>query len=158
MKMKIAAVQLAASDNVERNLNTAEALIEHKATLGVNHQVFYIQEYINKPGRDIRAFVIGEEPICAIYRSSESWITNTARGGVASNCPVTDEIADLCRRAARAVGGGLLALDLFETEGGFTINEINHTMEFRNSITTTGVNIPEKMVDYVLEQVKARVD
>jgi len=136
------------------NRSTAEALIEHKATLGVNHQVFYIQEYVNKPGRDIRAFVIGEEPICAIYRSSESWITNTARGGIASNCPVTDEIADLCRRAARAVGGGLLALDLFETENGLTINEINHTMEFRNSITTTGVNIPEKMVDYVLAQVK----
>jgi [lysine-biosynthesis-protein LysW]--L-2-aminoadipate ligase len=139
------------------NRATAEALIEHKATLGVNHQVFYIQEYINKPGRDIRAFVIGEEPICAIYRSSESWITNTARGGVASNCPVTPEIADLCRRAARAVGGGLLALDLFETEGGFTINEINHTMEFRNSIATTGVNIPGKMVDYVLEQVRVPV-
>jgi [lysine-biosynthesis-protein LysW]--L-2-aminoadipate ligase len=136
------------------NRSTAEALIEHKATLGVNHQVFYIQEYVNKPGRDIRAFVIGEEPICAIYRSSESWITNTARGGIASNCPVTNEIADLCRRAARAVGGGLLALDLFETENGMTINEINHTMEFRNSISTTGVNIPEKMVDYVLAQVK----
>ncbi len=134
------------------NRSTAESLIEHKATLGVNHQVFYIQEYINKPGRDIRAFVIGEEPICAIYRSSENWITNTARGGVASNCPVTDEIAELCRRAAHAIGGGLLALDLFETGNGLTINEINHTMEFRNSITTTGVNIPEKMVDYVLRQ------
>jgi len=136
------------------NRATAESLIEHKATLGVNHQVFYIQEYINKPGRDIRAFVIGDEPICAIYRSSSNWITNTARGGIASNCPVTDEIADLCRRAARAVGGGLLALDLFETDGGMTINEINHTMEFRNSIATTGVNIPEKMVDYVLSQAK----
>jgi [lysine-biosynthesis-protein LysW]--L-2-aminoadipate ligase len=132
----------------------AEAFIEHKATLGVNHQVFYIQEYINKPGRDIRAFVIGEEPICAIYRSSDNWITNTARGGVATNCPVTDEIADLCRRAAHAMGGGLLALDLFETENGLSINEINHTMEFRNSIVTTGVNIPEKMVDYVLAQAK----
>jgi [lysine-biosynthesis-protein LysW]---L-2-aminoadipate ligase len=132
----------------------AEAFIEHKATLGVNHQVFYIQEYINKPGRDIRAFVIGEEPICAIYRSSDNWITNTARGGVATDCPVTDEIADLCRRAAHAMGGGLLALDLFETENGLTINEINHTMEFRNSIATTGVNIPEKMVDYVLAQAR----
>jgi [lysine-biosynthesis-protein LysW]--L-2-aminoadipate ligase len=132
----------------------AEAFIEHKATLGVNHQVFYIQEYINKPGRDIRAFVIGEEPICAIYRSSDNWITNTARGGVATNCPVTDEIADVCRRAAHAMGGGLLALDLFETENGLSINEINHTMEFRNSIATTGVNIPEKMVDYVLAQAK----
>jgi len=135
------------------NREMAEALIEHKATLGVNHQVFYIQEYINKPGRDIRAFVVGEEAICAIYRSSENWITNTARGGVATNCPVTDEIAELCQRSARAVGGGLLALDLFETENGLTVNEINHTMEFRNSITTTGVNIPQKMIEYMLEQV-----
>jgi [lysine-biosynthesis-protein LysW]--L-2-aminoadipate ligase len=139
------------------NRSMAESLIEHKSTLGVNHQVFYIQEYIHKPGRDIRAFVIGEEPIAAIYRSSENWITNTARGGVASNCPVTAEIAELCRRAAHAVGGGLLALDLFETENGFTINEINHTMEFRNSITTTGVNIPARMVDYVLEQAQANL-
>src|SRR5512138_3579427 len=135
------------------NREMAEAMIEHKATLGVNHQVFYIQEYINKPGRDIRAFVVGDQAICAIYRSSENWITNTARGGVATNCPVTDEIAELCQRAARAVGGGLLALDLFETENGLTINEINHTMEFRNSISTTGVNIPQKMVEYVLAQV-----
>jgi [lysine-biosynthesis-protein LysW]--L-2-aminoadipate ligase len=135
------------------NREVAEALIEHKATLGVNHQVFYIQEYIDKPGRDIRAFVVGDETICAIYRSSENWITNTARGGVATNCPVTDEIAGLCQRAARAVGGGLLALDLFETDNGLTINEINHTMEFRNSIATTGVNIPQKMVEYVLAQV-----
>jgi len=134
--------------------SSAEAFIEHKAALGVNHQVFYIQEYINKPGRDIRAFVIGEEPICAIYRSSDNWITNTARGGIATNCPITEEIADLCHRAARIMGGGLLALDLFETDNGLTINEINHTMEFRNSISTTGVNIPEKMIDYVLAQAK----
>ncbi len=136
------------------NRHMAESLIEHKSSLGVNHQVFYIQEYINKPGRDIRAFVIGDECICAIYRSSENWITNTARGGIATNCPITDEIAELSQRAAQAVGGGLLALDLFETENGLTINEINHTMEFRNSITTTGVNIPEKMVDYVLRSVR----
>ena len=138
------------------NREMAESLIEHKATLGVNHQVFYIQEYINKTGRDIRAFVVGEEAICAIYRSSENWITNTARGGVATNCLVTDEVAELCQRAARAVGGGLLALDLFETENGLTINEINHTMEFRNSITTTGVNIPQKMIEYVLAQVAVK--
>ena len=136
------------------NREMAEALIEHKAMLGVNHQVFYVQEYIKKPGRDIRAFVVGEEAICAIYRSSESWITNTARGGIATNCPVTDEIAELCQHAARAVGGGLLALDLFETENGLTVNEINHTMEFRNSITTTGVNIPARMVEYVLSQIR----
>ena len=135
------------------NREMAEALIEHKATLGVQHQVFYIQEYIHKPGRDIRAFVIGDELICAIYRSSENWITNTARGGVATNCPINAEMSEICRRAAQAVGGGLLALDLFETESGYSVNEINHTMEFRNSIATTGVNIPQKMVEYVLANV-----
>jgi len=136
---------------------TAQAIIEHKSTLGVNHQIFYLQEYVQKPGRDIRAFVVGDECICAIYRTSPGWITNTARGGVASNCPVTPEIADLCRRAAQAVGGGLLALDLFETaDGGYTINEINHTMEFRNSIATTGVDIPAKMIEYVLSKAPER--
>jgi [lysine-biosynthesis-protein LysW]--L-2-aminoadipate ligase len=135
------------------NRANAEAIIEHKAVLGgVNHSIFYIQEFIDKPGRDIRAFVVGEEPIAAIYRTSENWITNTARGGVATNCPLTDEIKDLCRRTAKAVGGGLLAIDLFESANGMSVNEVNHTMEFRNSITTTGVNIPAKMVDYVLSK------
>lgn len=132
----------------------AESLIEHKASLGVHHQVFYIQEYINKPGRDIRAFVIGDEPICAIYRASENWITNTARGGQASNCPLTPELTDICRKTAQAMGGGLLAVDVFETDSGYTINEVNHTMEFRNSIATTGVNIPARMIDYVIQQAR----
>ena len=130
----------------------AEAVIEHKASLGVNHKVFYVQEYINKPGRDIRAFVIGDEVIGAIYRSSENWITNTARGGVASNCPLTPELEQICRQTAKAMGSGLLAVDLFETEDSFTVNEVNHTMEFRNSIETTGVNIPARMVDYIIAQ------
>ena len=130
----------------------AEAIIEHKASLGVNHQVYYVQEYVNKPGRDIRAFVIGEEPVAAIYRASENWITNTARGGVATNCPITPEIDTICRQTAHAMGGGLLAVDLFETEDGYTVNEVNHTMEFRNSIDTTGINIPALMVDHIIAQ------
>ena len=131
----------------------AESVIEHKASLGVNHKVFYVQEYINKPGRDIRAFVVGDDVIGAIYRSSENWITNTARGGVASNCPITPQLEQICRQTTRAIGGGLLAVDLFETEAGYTVNEVNHTMEFRNSISTTGVNIPAEMAKYVLAQV-----
>lgn len=132
----------------------AESIIEHKAALGVNHQTYYIQEYIEKPGRDIRAFVVGDEAIGAIYRASENWITNTARGGQASNCPVTPEIADLCHRTAQAIGGGLLAIDIFETPDGYLVNEVNHTMEFRNSIATTGVNIPALMIEHVLKQAK----
>lgn len=132
--------------------DAAEAILEHKDVLGSYlHSIYYIQEYIAKPGRDIRAFVVGDETICAIYRASTHWITNTARGGAASNCPVTPELDSLCRTVARAVGGGVLAIDLFEDpERGLLVNEVNHTMEFRNSITTTGVDIPARVAEYVL--------
>src|SRR5215475_3077990 len=134
------------------NREMAESLIEHKATLGVNHQVFYIQEYIKKPMRDIRAFVVGDECICAIYRGSEHWITNTARGGKSSNCPVTPELNDLCVAAAKACGGGIVAIDVLEDpDRGLLVNEVNYTMEFRNSIAPTGVDIPGRMVDFSLK-------
>ncbi|MBK6710007.1 MAG: lysine biosynthesis protein LysX [Chloroflexi bacterium] len=130
----------------------AEAILEHKETLGsYHHSIFYIQEFVDKPGRDIRSFVVGEETICAITRSSAHWITNTARGGQSANCPVTPEIDNLSRAAAQAVGGGVVAVDLLETrDGRLLVNEVNYTMEFRNSITPTGVDIPGRIVDYVL--------
>jgi len=130
----------------------AEAVLEHKEILGsYHHSIFYIQEYIRKPGRDIRAFVVGDETIAAIYRGSEHWITNTARGGQASNCPVTPELNKLCVAASRAVGGGITGVDVMEDpERGYLVNEVNYTIEFRNSIATTGVDIPNRILDYVL--------
>jgi [lysine-biosynthesis-protein LysW]--L-2-aminoadipate ligase len=131
--------------------DAAEALLEHKTTLGsYHHSIFYIQKYVEKQGRDIRSFVVGDECIAAIYRSSEHWITNTARGGAASNCPLTPELSELSVRAAKAVGGEIVALDLFESPDGYLVNEINYTMEFKNSIAPTGVDIPRKIADHVM--------
>ena len=135
-----------------------EAVLEHKETLGgPQHKVFYLQEFVYKPGRDIRAFVVGGEVVAAIYRTSEHWVTNTARGAVASNCTLYDELAEVSLEAARAVGGGVLAVDLLESERGLLVVEVNHTMEFRNSVTTTGVDIPAKVVGYALAQVPVSV-
>lgn len=130
----------------------AEALLEHREVLGNYQQnIFYIQEYIRKPGRDIRAFVVGNETIAAIYRTSQHWITNTARGGQGSVCPVTPELNALCLAAARAVGGGVLAIDVLEdADRGLLVNEVNHTMEFHTSVPVTGINIPGKVIDYTL--------
>jgi [lysine-biosynthesis-protein LysW]---L-2-aminoadipate ligase len=131
--------------------DAAEALLEHKVMLGsFHHGAFYIQEFVRKPGRDIRTFVVSEETICAIYRDSPHWITNTARGASASNCPVSDELHSLSHAAAQAIGGGVVAIDLFESDRGLLVNEVNYTMEFRNSIDTTGVDIPARIVDYVM--------
>jgi [lysine-biosynthesis-protein LysW]---L-2-aminoadipate ligase len=133
--------------------DAAETILEHKATLGsYQHSIFYIQEFIEKPGRDIRAFVIGAETVCAIYRHSPHWITNTARGGSGEICPVTPEINDLSLRAAQAVGGGVLAVDLIEDpKRGYLVNEINHTMEYHTTVPLTGVDLPGLLVDYAVE-------
>lgn len=129
--------------------DAVEAVLEHKEVLGgPGHKVHYVQEYVRKPGRDIRAFVVGERVIAAIYRNSEHWITNTARGAVATNCPLNRELESVTLDAARAVGGGVLAVDLIESERGLLVVEVNHTMEFRNSVATTGVDIPGELVDH----------
>lgn len=136
----------------------AEAILEHKETLGsYQHSVFYIQEYIPKPGRDIRSFVIGDQTVCAIYRHSLHWITNTARGGKADICPVTPEIHDISIRAAQAVGGGVVAIDILEDpQRGYLINEINHTMEFHSTVPLTGVDLPGMLVDYAVSVARER--
>ncbi len=133
--------------------DAAEAILEHKSTLGsVHHGLFYIQPFIEKGGEDIRTFVIQDETICGIRRLSEHWITNTARGATAEKCEITAEIDELSRAAAKAVGGGLLAVDLFRTKDGkLLVNEINASMEFRNSSKPTGVDIPKRIVKYVIE-------
>jgi len=138
--------------------DAAEAVLEHKATLGsVQHSVFYIQEFIKKPGRDIRAIVIGDRVLTAMYRKSEHWITNTARGGEGELCPITPEIEELCLKATRAVGGGVLAVDLIEhSERGYLVNEINHTMEFHTMQPVSGVDIAGEIVEYTVKAAKER--
>jgi [lysine-biosynthesis-protein LysW]---L-2-aminoadipate ligase len=132
---------------------SAEAILEHKATLGsVQHSVFYIQEYIHKPGRDIRAVVIGDKVITAMYRKSAHWITNTARGGEGELCPLTPELEQICLQASHAVGGGVLAVDVIEhPERGMLVNEVNHTMEFHTAQPLSGIDIADKIVGFTLE-------
>jgi len=132
--------------------DAAEALFEHKVLLGgPEHSVFYLQRHVDKPGRDIRAFVVGDAVVCAIYRESEHWVTNTARGARTRNCPVDSELRELTLRAAAAVGGGVLAVDLLEDGDHLLVSEVNATMEFRNSIDVTGVDIPGHVADHVRE-------
>jgi [lysine-biosynthesis-protein LysW]---L-2-aminoadipate ligase len=137
--------------------DAAEALLEHKTTLGsYHHSIFYIQKYVEKKGRDIRSFVVGGECIAAIYRYSDHWITNTARGGSAAACVVDPDLASLSVRAAKAVGGDVVALDIFEGSDGYIVNEINYTMEFKNSIAPTGVDIPGRIAAHVVKVAKER--
>lgn len=140
--------------------DAAEAVLEHKSVLGsVQHSIFYIQEYIEKPGRDIRVFVMGDRAITAIYRKSQHWITNTARGGEGEVCKITPELEKICIGAAQAVGGGVLAIDILEhPDRGFLINEINHTMEFHTLMPITGVDVSGLLVDYLIKVAKREIE
>jgi [lysine-biosynthesis-protein LysW]--L-2-aminoadipate ligase len=135
--------------------DTAEAILKHKATLGGPvHSVFYIQEYVDKPSRDIRTLVVGDEVVYAMYRRSDHWITNTARGGEALPCPLSPDVRELSLAAARAVGGGILAVDLLETaDDRLLVSEVNHTPEFHGAAQVADVDIAGKMADCVLQLV-----
>lgn len=133
---------------------SAEAVFEHKSMMGPMHNIFYIQEFVDKGNFDVRAFVVGGEPLCAIARSSEHWITNTARGGSASNLPLDDETTAILRSVHAAIGGEFLAVDLFKSGGRWMVNEVNDGGEFRNSIAPTGIDIPGAVVTAAWERRK----
>jgi [lysine-biosynthesis-protein LysW]--L-2-aminoadipate ligase len=139
--------------------DAAEAVFEHRETLGDwTHGSFYLQEFVEKPGRDLRVFVIGGEAIAAIERRSEHWVTNTARGASTANHVISDELRKLTLAAARAVGGGQVAVDVVERRNGeLLVLEVNHSMEFRNSIEVTGIDIPGRMVDDALSRIREGV-
>ncbi|HEY8602458.1 MAG TPA: lysine biosynthesis protein LysX [Thermomicrobiales bacterium] len=131
----------------------AEAILEHKASLGsYHHSIFYIQEYIKKPGRDIRAFIVGDRVVAASYRNAEHWITNTARGSTSTHCPVTPEIEDLALRAARSVRGEIMGVDLIETDEGLKVIEINVGAEFHGLRETTDTDIAGEIVDHLVQK------
>jgi len=143
----------------------AEQILEHRDALpNPLQQVYYAQQYIDKNHRvddegrpihrDLRAFVVGERTVAAVWRVSPHWVTNTARGARTENQPVTDEIDELCLRAAAAVGGGVLAIDLMEGPDGLLVHEVNHTMEFRNSVAPTGVDIPGLVIEHAVQEAR----
>jgi [lysine-biosynthesis-protein LysW]--L-2-aminoadipate ligase len=130
--------------------NAAEAILEHKETLGhYEHKVFYVQEFVEKPGRDIRVLATDGEPVAAMARSSDHWLTNAAKGAETEHIEVDDEMRELVETASDAVGGGLLGVDLMETGDSYTVHEVNHTVEFKALDEVAEVDVPGTVVDWL---------
>ncbi|MFB6093335.1 MAG: lysine biosynthesis protein LysX [Halanaeroarchaeum sp.] len=130
--------------------HAAEAILEHKATLGhYEHKVFYVQEFVDKPGRDFRVLSLDGEPVAGMIRSADHWLTNAAKGADTAELEITPEIADLVGAASRAVGGGMLGVDIMETESGYTVHEVNHTVEFKALDEAVETDVPAAVVDWL---------
>jgi [lysine-biosynthesis-protein LysW]---L-2-aminoadipate ligase len=133
------------------NEEDALQILEHKSALSSPiHSVFYVQEFVPKPDRDLRVFVVGDAAVAAMYRRSAEWRTNAARGGSTDAAPLTPELTELALRAARAVGGGVLAVDLMESPSGLVVHEVNPTPEFKALHAATGADIAGKIVEYAV--------
>lgn len=133
--------------------DAAEAVLTHKAALHSPQQhVVYAQEYVPKPGRDIRAVVVGDRVVGAMHRIADAWITNTARGARVERRPIDDELAAIALAAAAAVGGGAVAVDLVERpDGTLAVIEVNSTMEFHGLVEACGDDVVAAVIDHVLE-------
>ena len=134
-----------------RDKDAAKAVVEDRMHMFPLYQIYYVEEFVNRPPRDIRAIVIGDKVVAAIYRYSMNgeWKTNMALGGRAEICPITNEMEDICIRATNAVAGNIVGVDLMESkEHGLIVHEINNTTEFRNTVSTTGVDIAGLMIDF----------
>jgi [lysine-biosynthesis-protein LysW]--L-2-aminoadipate ligase len=133
--------------------DAARSVIEDRQEMFPLYRVYYLQEKVRRPPRDIRAVVVGNRTVAAIHRLSADagdWRTNTARGGRAENLPVSGELDDLCLRATRPFGPGVYGVDLMESEDrGLLVHEVNNTTEFKNVQARSGVDIPGLIVDFL---------
>ncbi len=135
-----------------RDKDAAKAVLEDREQMFPLYHIYYLEEFVNRPPRDIRAIVIGDKVVGAIYRYSVQgdWKTNMALGGKAENCPVSNQLEDLCLKATKAVGGMIVGVDIMESEReGLVVHEVNNTTEFKNTVKTTGIDIPGLMIDYL---------
>ncbi len=140
-----------------KDRESAQALIETREEIrSALLRIYYIQEMVKRPPKDIRIIVIGDEVVVAYYRYSppNDWRTNIARGGVSKPCPITSELEQLAVKASEAVGGGIVAVDCMESPEGILVHEVNGTIEFRGASFSTNVDIARKIMDYVIKVLK----
>jgi [lysine-biosynthesis-protein LysW]--L-2-aminoadipate ligase len=137
--------------------DSAEGIIESRERMYPIYQVHYLEEFVSRPPRDIRAIMVGDEIVAAIYRYSadDSWKTNMALGGRAEPCKPTKEMEDICIKAKNAVQGQIVGVDLMESkEKGLVVHEVNNTTEYKNTVRVCGVDIPSLIIDYALKSRK----
>jgi [lysine-biosynthesis-protein LysW]---L-2-aminoadipate ligase len=137
-------------------LNDEDAIktvLEDREHMFPLYHINYFEEFVKRPPRDIRAIVVGDKVVAAIYRYSgnREWKTNMALGGHAEICPITKELEDICLKSAKIFKGEIVGVDLMESNNdGLLVHEVNNTTEFKNTVRVTGIDIPSLIVDYMV--------
>jgi ribosomal protein S6--L-glutamate ligase len=119
-------------------------------------QPIYVQEYIAKPGRDIRAFVLGERVLASVYRTAPpgEWKTNVAQGGCMEAVDLPPEIEALALKVARTLRLEYAGIDIAETSQGPVVLEVNSSPSWQGLQKATNINVAEHLVRYAMEKAK----
>ena len=137
--------------------DSAEGIIESRENMYPIYQIHYLEEFVRRPPRDIRAIMVGDKIVAAIYRTSGNgnWKTNMALGGVAEPCKVSSEMEEMCIKAKNAVQGDIVGVDLMESEEkGLVVHEVNNTTEYKNTVRVCNVDIPLLILNYAKNKEK----
>jgi [lysine-biosynthesis-protein LysW]--L-2-aminoadipate ligase len=141
-----------------KDRETTQAMLEMRGQMeGSLNQIYYVQEMVKRPPRDIRTIVAGDQIIAAVYRYAPEgdWRTNIARGGHGDICKVTSDLEDVVLRAAETVGGGLLGVDAMESPRGILVHEVNNTVEFKGAASVCSVDIAGNIINYLLKEARS---
>ncbi len=132
-----------------------ETIIVQRQAMESDLHIYLVQEYIKKPGRDIRVTVVGDRAVAAIYRISPGdWRTNTARGGRAEPVKIDPELEEVAVKASKAVGAYYSGVDVAESDRGYVVIEVNGVPEFKNVQRVTGVDVAAEIARLTLELAK----
>ncbi|MCA9820545.1 MAG: RimK family alpha-L-glutamate ligase, partial [Nitrosarchaeum sp.] len=140
-----------------KDRDTTDAIFEIREITDSPHdRIYYLQEMINRPPRDIRVITIDDRPIAAMYRKSTGGFkTNIALGADPELCEITKEMEDMAAKASQAMGGGILGIDMMEDEEkGLVVHEVNNTVEFKGLARVSKQNIPKEMIEFALQYVR----
>ncbi len=133
--------------------DAAEAVFEDREYMHPINSIYYLQEFVERPPRDMRVFVVGDRVLCGIYRYSQDgkWKTNTAIGGRAEKLEITNEIEKIALNSTDSIGRGVFGVDMMESDKGYLVHEINGTTEFKNTARVTGIDIAGEIVDFTID-------
>lgn len=112
-----------------------------------------VQELVPPRGHDIRLIVAGGSVVGAIKRVAApgEWRTNVALGAVREPVEPSSEACELATRAAAAVEGDLVGVDLLpHPDGEFVVIEINGAVEYNAAYSLCGADVFRRTVDALL--------
>jgi [lysine-biosynthesis-protein LysW]---L-2-aminoadipate ligase len=143
--------------SIARDAQTLDTIVELRESIPnpIEH-MYYLQEFVERPPRDIRAIVAGEEIIATVYRNAppNEWRTNVARGATTTSFKADKDLSEIVHRAAHAVGGGILGVDVMESKEGYVVHEVNNTVEFKGAQAASKTKIAKKMIEFVVRSAK----